>query len=418
MKRFLFLLVLMMSCLPLRVHAALLGDDCTITTERVWYEYRNLMRPVPGYEINWPTMPDTSFLMMTSNAAPASALYAVNGATSVSVSFYAQFSTIASLAGDRYQLGYVGTPDLTKLHRIKLSQNQLFLETEPLVWNTLKAYLLQGYFFTEPCAAPPEGAVDYGVSVLYSADSKNFKLAQTTLSLIRSSNEEGGISTWFYETYQCSLPEEAKYIRVELNEMALIPLPEGGMFTRQIGTMRLASVIFSGPEVMPGVLYFPSPPDHSDSSYDPDIQTSAVDPDASSSDNDSSDDSETSTESSSKSSSSKSSSSKSSSSKASSSKSSRSSKEPSEEEEEEPSSRVVPSIAPISRPPSAPPSTPAAPPLMVDPAPPAAPAPDQVAEDDEPPARKLDKEEVKTTAVGGTYIALALGSLAVIARRK
>lgn len=410
MKKIIFLSVLIVCLFPVRAYGIVLIDDCVLPQDGSWYTYRNFEKADPVYQLEWETIPDKTALFVKSTLAPASVVYAVSGAETIVVSSFVQFSTIATMFGENYRMGFEGTPDFTQMRRMKLSQNKLLLEHPQSIWKTISAQMLYGYIFDQIMPAPPEGAVDYGVSVLYSKDGRNFQLAPSppVLTQIRNAGNEGSANTFYYEQYTCTVPKGVTHIRVELNEVGLIPLPDGGVFVRQPGTMRLASVKLIGDALTTGDLLPPPPPFSSSStSFDIDLEVSVSDPDGGSdSDSDSASGSASSEKSSAKSSE------KSSTKSSSRASSSKSSKEP--KESKEASSKQIPQIQPISRPQSTTPSLPAAP------EPPPA-APEALAPPAEPlqvKPRDTSDSDMKTTVVGGSYIVFALSALAVIARKK
>jgi hypothetical protein len=181
--------------------------------------------------------PDYSTLS-PAGEGPAYIDYTVSGATDVTVYFYSRFGTTVKYDDEeelkKYRMGAYGPSIGLMQGHAPLPQamlcpvsGEVYTLEQGLKWLVLDR--IERYVFEEkPDHAKPQGEpLGYGVNIYHSEDGKSFTRAQASNSYLwRDDN-----TSLYYEAYVAKVPQQAKHVRVTLNEMAKLhrvgePKPE------------------------------------------------------------------------------------------------------------------------------------------------------------------------------------------------
>jgi hypothetical protein len=161
---------------------------------------------------------------------PAYIDYAVDGATDVTVYFYSRFGTRVTYekgnekGTGRYRFGvYARGTGLTEgqapLPQAMLCEGsgEVYMQENGLVkWLVCDEPYGQYYFDENTQHAPPQGTLGYGVNIYHSEDGVKYTRAQAANTYLWFDS----YLSLFYEAYSAKVPQQAKHIRVTLDEMA------------------------------------------------------------------------------------------------------------------------------------------------------------------------------------------------------
>lgn len=197
------------------------------------------------------SVPDRSVLTFASYAGSslsAHADYRVEGAETAVVSLYSPCGTFVSQKGSDVYLGVSGGTDgISGQNRQQALLRRGTNEVYTNAGGKGKLYCSDpglAIFKFNPVSELPAGLIGYGAHIGYSYDGKSFSdaaLTHTGLDILQDS--------LCYERYTAAVPSGAKYIRVEINDVATVPLETGGALQKQGMASRftmLASVVISG----------------------------------------------------------------------------------------------------------------------------------------------------------------------------
>ena len=281
-----FFILLVLFALSTPAAYADFGDDCSSAEDSEWCVYRNFYLPAGSLasDFDWPRAPDgTAIALRDPKAGPATALYAVGGAAGVEVSFYSVNSTFATPSASGWIPGYPIGSGATRAKRLLLSEESGRIYLQDGGWWTLERDDYGDLQLLPISGAPSGKLAAYGVTVLASSDGSTFTAVSCSLRTVSCARDSGGSSfNSFYETYSATVPTGTRFLRIELRELAFLPLSSGGsVANNRRGSMRLAQVRFIGDAVR-GTFAPPTPSSEPDSSTpsagssspDPDIQTS------------------------------------------------------------------------------------------------------------------------------------------------
>lgn len=201
-------------------------------------------------------MPDTTTATFSGAGLSAYAQYRAEGATSVTAAIYSNSGTFVSRNPENpgtYMLGifrenmdFIAGQDTPQALFCEATNGVYTYEggLKQMFMNIGNTYEFGGV------VTPLSGSVTgYGVNIYYSFDGQQFVRAPARLSSLKFDT----MKAYCYERYTAEVPESAKYIRAEINDVSSVPLTTGGFRDKGKSLKTaLASVMITGNKLVMG----------------------------------------------------------------------------------------------------------------------------------------------------------------------
>lgn len=199
-------------------------------------------------------VPDATAATFSGGQLSAYAQYRVGGATSVVASIYSRCGTFVCQSPDApgtYILGIfrenmdfvmAGNPvqalycaSTNGVYTYEGGLKQMYMDVNGVC------------YFGGAITQPAGDVIGYGVNIYYSADGRQFFRAPSKMTYLKS--DDG----YCYERYTAAVPEAAKYVKVEINDVSSVPLAGGGARPKDKKSQTaLASVTITGDKLVMG----------------------------------------------------------------------------------------------------------------------------------------------------------------------
>lgn len=236
LPRFAGLFLFAVFILAARVSAATFTDEMNGIQNTAETQYFGLI----SFSGSTLGLSDSSMLTFSSAASPLGyALYRVNGAESVTVGIYTGYGTRVSQGDNAPVLGQGGGQALWSR-----SENAVYSNFGGVSWRLELDKMMYPAF--SPFNAPlPQDIKGYGLNIYASSELDTL----LPVSVTKSIKEATGLLC--YEEYTALLPASARFVKVEINDVTLLPTSGGVAVPNRFYT-RLASVMISGEALVMG----------------------------------------------------------------------------------------------------------------------------------------------------------------------
>lgn len=240
-------------------------DPCQTQLSSEIATYQGAYRLTDGLfsSIGW-SPSDSNGLLLTQNSSSASVTYCISGANSISFSFYTPFAPFAAPDVDhpqKYSIGYEhssavsgGKLQIGNASRIYYSPSteEMFFSHSGQWYRVI--YDMNDYCYRAQAVGSPSGSLTGLFCNLYtSSDGTNYQRIDYSITNVHCAKQDGAAMSFCCQNATASLPQNTKYIRLELTGFGQVPDGNGGRLPYdQNQGVALAQVSFSGSNLMVG----------------------------------------------------------------------------------------------------------------------------------------------------------------------
>lgn len=253
--RFWFVFLVFAACFCLTAFARTYTDDMTELDSNNIKQYSNLKRR--DFINGASSFPDISAFTFENTSTPSAwAQYRVENSAGVSAGIYTEAGTFVSY--DPYDpLQYFLGVFMENMSHLSAQETPqaLFSRSTGSVYTYAGGGLKQAFNhrgsrrFAAPLDTPRDELIGYAVNFYHSVDGKAFTRAAAHQVKLQFDTT----AMFYYEEYSASIPESAKYIRVEINDCLSMPAPDGSMVGKLPQHLAsLASVTITGDKLTMG----------------------------------------------------------------------------------------------------------------------------------------------------------------------